>query len=54
MNIYLDSLHLLLLIGCLINAFLYLHERSHHKRTQESMVNFLEANNLIVYEEEED
>ena len=30
----------------------YLHERSHHKRTQESMVNFLEANGLIEYEEE--
>ena len=54
MNIYLDSLHLLLLIGCLINAGLYLHERSHHRRTQESMANFLEANGLVVYEEDED
>jgi len=32
---------------------LYLHERSHHRRTQESMVNFLESNGLIEYEEEE-
>ena len=53
MNIYLDSLHLILLIGCIVNAALYLHERSHHQRTQESMVNFLEANGLIEYEEDQ-
>jgi len=53
MNIYLDSLHLILLLGFTVVVMLYLHERSHHRRTQESMVNFLESNGLIEYEEEE-
>ena len=53
MNIYLDSLHLLLVIGFTVVVMLYLNEKSHHQRTIESMTNFLESNGLIEYEEDQ-
>ena len=53
MNIYLDSLHLLLVIGFTVVVMLYYQEKSHHNRTKEYLVNVLEQNGLIEYEEEE-
>jgi len=54
LTITIDLLHLTLFIGFCITTGLYLHEQKSHQRTMESMTNFLEANGLIVYEEEEE